>query len=132
VIPEVPITADEMIDTLRLAYAHGKSHFIVVLAEGAAWTAQQLCEVFAAAGASFEARPVVLGHVQRGGTPSPFDRLLGTQLGAAAAEALAAGEAGFLVGLAGGAVQRVPLADAIVGGTKIDPAFYQLATVLAR
>jgi 6-phosphofructokinase 1 len=74
----------------------------------------------------------VLGHVQRGGTPSVADRLLATRLGAAAAEAHAAGESGFVVGQAGGAVVRVPLEHATTGGTKVDPAFYRLAMALAR
>jgi 6-phosphofructokinase 1 len=131
IIPEVPITADEILGTLRSAYARGKSHFIIVLAEGAGWTAEGLCQAFQAGGSTFESRPVVLGHVQRGGPPSVFDRLLGTQMGAAAVQALAAGDAGFVVGLAHGAAVRVPLAEAVAGGNKIDPAFYQLATTLA-
>ncbi|HZS00495.1 MAG TPA: ATP-dependent 6-phosphofructokinase [Chloroflexota bacterium] len=132
IIPEVPVTAAEILSALRAAYARGKSHFIIVLAEQAGWTAQGLCDAFTAAGSTFEPRPVVLGHVQRGGPPSVFDRLLGTQLGAAAAQALAAGETGFVVGLAHGEVVRVPFAQAVAGGNKIDPAFYHLATTLAH
>ncbi|HLH21740.1 MAG TPA: ATP-dependent 6-phosphofructokinase [Chloroflexota bacterium] len=132
IVPEVPITAEEVVAAVRGAYARGKSHCVIVLGEGTVWTAQALCDAICAAGPSFESRPVVLGHVQRGGAPSVFDRLLATRLGAAAADALAAGEAGFVVGLARDAVVRVPLAQAIAGCNKIDPSLYQLATVLAQ
>jgi 6-phosphofructokinase 1 len=132
VLPEVPIPLEEIVAALRAAYIQGKAHFILVLAEGTGWTAYTLSDAIQAADPGFESRPTVLGHVQRGGPPTVFDRLLGTRLGAAAVEALAAGEAGFVVGLARGRVTRVPLAEACVRTSKVDRAFYELALVLAR
>lgn len=132
IVPEIPMSAEIVVGAVRGAYARGKSHCIIVLGEGTEWTAQRVCDALCAAGPSFESRPVVLGHVQHGGAPTVFDRLLATRLGAAAAEALAAGEAGFVVGLAHDQVVRVPLAVAIAGCNKIDPSLYQLATVLAQ
>ena len=132
VLPEAPLTVDAIVAALQEAHARGKAHFIVVLAEGAGWTAQALCDAICAAHPGFESRPTVLGHVQRGGPPTVFDRVLATRLGVAAVEALAAGEAGFVVGLADGKVTRVSLAEAAVRANKVDPDFYQLATVLAR
>jgi 6-phosphofructokinase 1 len=132
VIPEIPIAAGDVAAALRDAYARGKSHFIVVLAEGAEPSAHALCEMIEAADPGFEARPAVLGHVQRGGCPTVFDRLLATRLGAAAVEALAAEDAGFLVGIAHARVIRIPLSEASGGCNKVDPALYHLAGVLAR
>ena len=59
-----------------------------------------------------EARAVVLGHIQRGGTPSPFDRVLATRFGLAALDAVHAGETGIMVALRGTDIVRVPLAEA--------------------
>jgi 6-phosphofructokinase 1 len=132
VLPEAPVTPEEVLVALRTANAQGKNHFIVVLAEGAGWKAEALCDAIRAAATGFESRPTILGHVQRGGPPTVFDRLLATRLGAAAVEALAAGEAGFVVGLASGQVARVPLADAIVRSSKVDPGFCALARALAQ
>ncbi len=132
VLPEVPMTFDTIVAELRAAYARGKSHFIVVLSEGSEWTAHSLSEALRAASPAFDSRPVVLGHVQRGGAPNAFDRLLASRLGAAAAAALAGGEAGFVIGSAAGTVVRVPLHVATAPGSKVDPSFYRLATTLAR
>ena len=59
-----------------------------------------------------EARAVVLGHVQRGGTPSPFDRVLATRFGLAALDAVHEGDSGVMVALRGTDIVRVPLAEA--------------------
>jgi len=70
----------------------------------------------------YEVRYVVLGHVQRGGPPTPFDRILAARFGAAAVSALAEGAAGTMVALRGARIERVPLAE-VAGGTRaVDPA----------
>ena len=69
----------------------------------------------------FEVRYVVLGHVQRGGAPTPFDRILATRFGAAAVAALADGESGRMVALRGTRIERVPLADALSRPHRVDP-----------
>jgi 6-phosphofructokinase 1 len=132
VVPEVPLTAEQVVLALRAADARGKSHFIVVLAEGAGVSADALSKAISTAGPGFESRPIVLGHVQRGGTPTAFDRLLPTRLGTCAAEGLAAGESGFVVGFNGGCVAHVPLEAATVRDSKVNLACYRLAEVLAR
>jgi len=63
----------------------------------------------------------VLGHIQRGGTPSPFDRILSTRFGVAAVELIAKGDFGRMVCLRGGAIQSVPIADAVGAMKCVDP-----------
>ena len=69
----------------------------------------------------FETRYVVLGHVQRGGAPTPFDRILATRFGAAAVDAVMDGAWGAMVALRGGRIARVPIADAVAEPKLVDP-----------
>ena len=80
----------------------------------------------------FDLRSTTLGHVQRGGAPTAYDRILATRLGAGAVAALARGEKGVLVGLIAGAIATTPLSE-IVGVQKpIDPELLQLARILDK
>jgi len=73
-----------------------------------------------------------LGHVQRGGTPSAFDRLLATRLGAAATEYLGRGEHGILAGQVKGEIAATPLAEVVAGEKPLDRHLLELARVLAK
>jgi 6-phosphofructokinase 1 len=75
---------------------------------------------------------VKLGHVQRGGTPGVFDRLLATRMGAAATECISRKEFGVLVGLIQGEIATTPLANIVGKRKKLDPHLLQLAGVLAK
>lgn len=134
VIPEAPLSIDEIAREVRAAYGRGKSHAIVVVAEGApgggAGVATELRARHAELG--FDVRVTTLGHVQRGGAPGPFDRLLGSRSGAAAVDALARGERGVMIGLRGGELRTTPLADVAIGPRPLDPTPLELARVLAR
>jgi 6-phosphofructokinase 1 len=101
VIPEVPMEPEDLARELIAAETRGKKHAIVVVAEGAARNADQIAQWFGEhqERLGFELRVTRLGHVQRGGSPCVFDRMLATQLGAAAIEYLTAGEVGVLVGM---------------------------------
>jgi 6-phosphofructokinase 1 len=135
VIPEVPTDPETLAVELRKAYERGKSHALIVVAEGASYNAQRLTSHFTENKERFgfdELRVTQLGHVQRGGIPSAFDRLLGTRLGAAATDFLARGHRGVLVGLVGGRPAVTPLSE-VVGSTKpLDPQLLALASVLAK
>jgi 6-phosphofructokinase 1 len=134
VLPEVETDPEELARTLRSAYDKGKHHAIVVVAEGARYNAERLTAYFREhrERLGFELRDVKLGHVQRGGTPGAFDRLLGTRFAAAAVERIARKEFGVLVGLLLGDVSATPLAQ-IVGKQKpLDPCLLKLAGVLAQ
>ena len=75
----------------------------------------------------FETRATILGHVQRGGTPVAYDRVLATRFGVAAFEAAAAGRFGTMVALAGGQIVEVALEDALREPKLLDPALYETA-----
>jgi 6-phosphofructokinase len=100
VIPEVETDPEQVVAELRSAYERGKAHGLVVVAEGARYNAAALVKHFEEhrARLGFELRATTLGHVQRGGAPGAFDRLLATRLGAAAVDLITQGRHGVLVG----------------------------------
>ena len=133
-IPEIASSAAGVAELVRAAYRRGKAHAIVVVAEGVAGGGRALADQLVATHADlgFDVKLITLGHVQRGGAPNAFDRLLASRTGAAAVDALAAGRDGMLVGMTGGALRETPLAE--VGGRvkPVDPMLFELARVLAR
>jgi 6-phosphofructokinase 1 len=135
VLPEHDITPDEVARRIADAYVRGKHHAVVIVAEGAKHDAQALAAILERDHRErihFEMRVTVLGHIQRGGTPTVFDRLLGARFGAHAVDCLARGETGVLVGIRGTRIVTTPLAE-IVGKQKpIDLELVELAQVLAR
>lgn len=134
VIPEIETTAEEVAEAMRDAYRRGKGHAIAVVAEGARENAQRLAAYFQAerGRVGFELRTTTLGHVQRGGAPTAYDRVLATRLGAGAVEALANGASGVLVGMMGAEIRRTPLEDVMGKQKPIDPELFRLARVLDR
>ena len=100
IIPEVKINPDDVADLLMKAYEKGKAHAIVIVAEGAEYNAEKLSAYYKKhqERLGFDLRVAILGHIQRGGTPSAYDRILASRLGSGAVEAMARGESGVLVG----------------------------------
>lgn len=134
VIPEDEQTPEDVAIAIREAYRRGKSHAIVVIAEGARHDADALARYFTehAERLGFELRITKLGHVQRGGAPHVFDRIYASLLGAAAIEHLQTGTHGVLLGIVGGRITATSLA-AVHGLRKpLDPALVHLAHVLAQ
>lgn len=139
-IPEIPFDIERVCDRIREREAQGRRFSIVVVAEGArpvggtvslverrgAGTVDRLGGIGSriaqgiAERVQKEVRTMVLGHLQRGGSPTTFDRLLGLRFGAAAVRAVADGAFGTMVGLEGTRITRTPLADA-VGRQKLVP-----------
>jgi 6-phosphofructokinase 1 len=132
VIPEDETDPDAVGEIIRRAWERGKSHAVVVVAEGARHGAMALHAHLLArkAALGFDTRVTVLGHVQRGGTPTAFDRLLGTRLGAGAVDALLDGERSTLVAWRAGAVSRTPLADVVARRKILDRSLLALAATL--
>ena len=98
ITPERASELESIFSEMREMDARGKRHFIVVIAEGARWSAAQLTELINEAPNPYDARYTVLGYIQRGGVPSRFDRILATRMGVAATEALLEGRSNVLVG----------------------------------
>ncbi|MCL6430690.1 MAG: 6-phosphofructokinase [Anaerolineae bacterium] len=134
IIPEVPMEPEEIARGLREAYDRGKEHAIAVVAEGAQYNAEAIAQYFREHGErlGFELRVTTLGHVQRGGAPGAFDRLLATRFGAQAVEALIRGETGVVVVIQEGNVRTVPLEEVVHGSKPLDLRLYELAQVLAK
>ncbi len=133
VIPEIETDPDEVASIMRRAHEQGKDHALVVVAEGAHYNAEAMAHHFKEHEdeLGFKLRVVTLGHVQRGGAPGAFDRLLATRLGAAATDHLARGEQGLLVGLLDGKVKTTALAEVVLNKKKLDLELLDLAELLA-
>lgn len=133
-IPEVDSDPEELAQKLIFAYEKGKEHALVVVAEGAKYNAQGLINYFDAhqERLGFEVRATILGHTQRGGTPSAYDRLLGTRLGAGAVEFLAEGKFGVLSGWNKSTNTAIPLEEVVNTKKQIDMKLMELAGVLDK
>ncbi|MBS1810630.1 MAG: 6-phosphofructokinase [Acidobacteria bacterium] len=134
VIPEIDTDPEVIAEDIRQAYQRGKPHAIVVVAEGAKYNANGLIAYFQAhrERLGFDLRATTLGHVQRGGQPGVFDRMLATRLGASAVEFLARGDQSFLVGLLGGQITATPLSEVVTNEKPLDVSLLDLARVLAQ
>jgi 6-phosphofructokinase 1 len=134
VIPEFEVTPEEIAQELRAAYQRGKQHAVAVVAEGARYNADALAHYFREhhQRIGFDLRTTTLGHVQRGGAPTAYDRLLATRLGAGAVDALTRGESGVLVGMLQGRVATTPLTEVVGVSRPIDPEILALAKVLEK
>ncbi len=132
IIPEVDIEPEEIAAHLTDAYEKGKAHAIIVVAEGAKYNAVRLDEYFQEhrERLGFDLRVTILGHVQRGGAPGAYDRILASRLGAGAVEALARGEYGVLVGMIKSQVTTTPLEEVVTHKKQIDLKLFELANIL--
>jgi 6-phosphofructokinase 1 len=131
-LPEVPTNPEEVAQTLQLAYEHGKSHAIVVAAEGADYNAAALEEFFIRnkERLGFSVRSTILGHVQRGGNPSAYDRTLASRFGCEAVEAIDRQEFGVLVGQLHGKIETTPLEEVVNTKKELDLEMVKLAKLL--
>jgi 6-phosphofructokinase 1 len=122
----------EIADVVVEAYVRGKHHCIVVIAEG--WTPGTLAvEQYLRDNKDelgFDVRVTVLGHVQRGGRPTVFDRLLGTRMGAFAANHLIDGESGNMVAMQGDSLESYPLEKAVAQLKPLDMKLLELAEAM--
>jgi 6-phosphofructokinase 1 len=131
VIPEVEVGPEDVTAEIRRMYDRGKTHAIVVVSEGAGCV-PHLPGHLERADLGFAVRTTTLGHVQRGGVPTAFDRLLGTRLGAAAVRECVAGRTGVLVDVCQGRTVTTPLSEVIATTRELDRALLELAHVLAK
>jgi 6-phosphofructokinase 1 len=146
-VPERPFDIDEVVAHLRQRHARGKTFSIVVVAEGATpagheVTATTETDAFGHTRlggigvflereirdrTGYDSRATILGHVQRGGTPTAFDRVLATRFGVAAIDAAIGGDFGKMVALRGQDIVRVPLGEALAESKLVDPELYATA-----
>lgn len=128
-IPEVPYDLADLLQRLDESYQRGKHSSIIVVAEGAARAAD--VQKFLEAHTPYRIRALVLGHMQRGGSPTAFDRVLATQLGVLAVERLRQGKTDEMVGIEGGKLVTVPIEYVQMATKTVDPRKLEIATMMA-
>ena len=131
-IPELKIGIDELVISLKKSKEAGKSSSIVVVAEGDK-TGKNVFELSKRVEEKFpdyEIKVSVLGHMQRGGSPTCFDRVLGTRMGVKAVETLINGESSKMIGVKEGKIILTPLNSAIKGASKINPELIRVAEIM--
>ena len=133
VVPELDMPPEAIAQQLQASRQRGKSHAIVVVAEGARHGVDALSNYFRdqRQQLGLDLRITRLGHVQRGGAPGVYDRMLATRLGAASIEALLAAQTGVLVGLRRGAIAMTPLSEIAGRTAPLDLQLLELAQGLA-
>ena len=115
----------------RMSWEQGKPHFLVVAAEGAPLSAEDIHAYINRSKGAFESRLTVLGHIQRGGSPTAFDRILASRLGTAAVKSLSEEQSGMMVGLRGRRTEYIPLEEVVGQVRPLDADLYEMAEVLA-
>lgn len=134
VIPEIETSPEDVASEIRHAYERGKAHAMVVVAEGAKNNAETLIQYFNEhkERLGFQVRATQLGHVQRGGAPGAFDRILATRLGAAATRFLDEGGKAALMGLNKSEITATPYEEVVSHKKTIDLRLLDLARSLER
>ena len=127
-VPEEEYNLDEICDNMTEAYKKGKRYILVVVAEGAG-SGQEIGQ-YIAEKTQLDTRVSVLGHIQRGGSPSVIDRVRASQLGEQAALALISGLSDIVFGYSKGRVVSIDLHDAVNNKKILDPDYLHLAKVL--
>lgn len=132
--PEEETTFKEVVETVEDAYIRGKAHCIIVVAEGWQPGTQELAAHLRERQEElgFSVRVTQLGHVQRGGAASAFDRILATRLGAASVRELSAGNAGHMVGWVKSAIKLTPLEEAVAFDKELSPSLLELADIMEK
>ena len=131
-IPETPVVKEEVAKAVEDAYRRGKTHAIIINAEGSDIRTTELGAMIDEMDLGFKTRMTILGHIQRGGSPTAYDRLLASRMGVKAVEALVEGTHGVMTGLRSKGIGFVPIADVINNKRKVNMEYYHMVKVLAR
>jgi 6-phosphofructokinase 1 len=128
-VPEADYDMEDVISRLKRGHERGKKHSIIVVAEGVGSAIEFSKQIQEAT--NFDTRVTVLGHVQRGGSPSAFDRVLASRLGARAVELLIEGKGGRCVGIQNNKIVDHDIIEALAQKHTIDLDMYQLSKELS-
>ncbi len=131
-LPETQISVDELIKTIELDIMNHKSSGIIIVAEGnISGNAYTLANLAKEKIKSYEIKIAVIGHLQRGGSPSCYDRVLASKLGYNAVFALVKGAKNVMIGIKNNRIVRVPLTKAIKQNPEINREIYELAKIIS-
>jgi 6-phosphofructokinase 1 len=133
VIPEEQTPMEQVADSLADAYVRGKTHAIAVIAEGAPFKITDLEDYLRKRNdVGFEVRLTILGHTQRGGNPTAFDRLLATRMGVQAVDWLLDGQSGVMVGRQGRDQNPISFLEATTKSRPVGQEYINMAHILSR
>lgn len=132
-IPEEDLGLDRLVESLNRSRKSGKSSSIVIVAEGdkIGKNVFELKDFVDENLEDYDVRVSVLGHMQRGGSPSCFDRVLASRMGVKAVESLLEGKSNYMVGLKNGEMKLTPLESAIKGKTKINLELLRVSDIMS-
>lgn len=130
-IPEVELSIADVADAVEKAYKRGKTHSIIVVAEGASIDTQELAKALDKLDVGFATRVTILGHIQRGGRPSAFDRLMATRMGVKAVEALEEGKSDVMMVLQGRQIEAIPLEEVVSKQRAANLEYFEMCRMLA-
>jgi len=128
-VPELPYNLNEVCEKLARGYKRGKLHSIIIVAEGAGKALDIGQQISVMTG--LETKVTILGHLQRGGSPTSFDRVLASRMGAKAVDALMEGYHKHMVGIIADKIVPTPLETTFQGRRSIDLKLYDLANILS-
>ena len=132
-IPETDTNAEDLVHELRAMQGRGKSSIMLIVAEGdERGGAHEIARLLDEAGNPFSSRVVILGHLQRGGSPVPMDRILAASMGDYAVRQIIAGETEMLSGIIGGQNRLTPFAEAVAGHNPIPERMLELLETLSH
>jgi 6-phosphofructokinase 1 len=132
-IPETDVTIQDVANAVESAYKRGKTHAFIINAEGSGtlrppnWPARSKTWMLASRRASPS-----WAHIQRGGSPTAYDRLLASRMGIKAVDALLSGMTGVMTGLQGRGIEYVPLEDVVIAKREINMEYFEMVSLLAR
>lgn len=132
-IPEENLGLDRLVESLKTSKASGKTSSIVVVAEGENTTGKNVMELKEYVEKNmpeYDVKVSVLGHLQRGGAPSCFDRVLASRFGVKAVESLLEGKSGYMVGLVNDLIVLTPLEKAIKGHSGINHELLRVSDIM--
>ncbi len=132
-IPEQNMGRERLLESLSRSKKSGKTSSIVVVSEGdqIGKNIFELAEYIEKNLKEYEVRVTVLGHIQRGGSPSCFDRVLASRLGVGAVDALLRGETNVMIGIVHNKIVSVPFSEAIKGSNEIDEELIRVADIIS-
>jgi len=131
-IPETDVTIQDVANAVESAYKRGKTHAFIINAEGSNIKTTELAGALEDLDVGFRTRVTILGHIQRGGSPTAYDRLLASRMGIKAVDALLNGTTGVMTGLQGRGIEYVPLEEVVDTRREINMEYFEMVSLLAR
>ncbi|MGL4989579.1 MAG: 6-phosphofructokinase [Sarcina sp.] len=130
IVPELEFNKDALCEEILAGKSRGKTHTIVIIAEGVGGSEELAKYIEEKTGA--ETRATILGHIQRGGTPTPNDRILASKLGATAVDLLLEGKTARVVGIKDNKIIDMDIDEAIAVPRKFDNELYEMANAINK